>query len=130
MLNSEESNDKYISEKDAYVLLYMFALLDEYDKSDDPNKQLRDPYRQQISVPTKNGAYIKVPDYIQKYAIYKWIESKGKIHEKPPCNKSFVNNVFQLIVCLLIVFIFIYLLSRFRKGISKFSNNYDIVLFK
>ena len=74
---------------------------------------------QRISVKSEDGTYVEVPEDVQKYAIRKWVESKGEIHEKATCGTSFMNSILQLIICLLIVFIFMYSLSCFRKGMNK-----------
>lgn len=124
----EEKNNQYISEEDAMVILYVFTLLDEYDNADNNNKPQNDPYKQKIYVKSEEGLNLMIPEDTQRYAIYKWIESKKSAKliklEKSQCDNSFTNSVVQLIMCLIIVFIFIYFLSCFRKGIAKFSSRF------
>jgi hypothetical protein len=121
----EEKNNQYISEEDAMIILYVFTLLDEYDRADNNSKPQNDPYKQNIYVKSEEGLNLIIPEDTQRYAIHKWLESKqSKESEKSSCDNSFTNSVVQLIICLLIVFFFMYSLSCFRKGITKFGNKY------
>lgn len=73
------SEEKYVPLDQTFVLLYIFALLDAYDKSIRSNKKQlpeSNPYTDKIMLKTDNGKYVELPGNVQKYAIEKWDEIK------------------------------------------------------
>jgi hypothetical protein len=121
------------------VILYVFALLDEYDRANDKGEQPEvDPYREKILIKTDNGKYAVVPEEIQQHSINEWVSTKGIKNGKPKYSNggehdnsdddsyendkdnTLIDTAFQLIFCLLIIFIVLYSLSLFRKGLVRY----------
>jgi hypothetical protein len=112
-----------VSKNNALVILYIFALLDTYDKAIDKSTIEIDPYREKIHMRTDGGDYIQVPDELHKYAIEQWIEKKGKLGKNTMMdeNNDLVNDIIQLVLCIFVIFVLIYCLSLMRKGLVKFG---------
>jgi hypothetical protein len=140
-----EKNGKMIPINQTLVLLYMFALLDQYDIAFDLKQTYEiDPYRDKIIMKTDDDKYIEIPQEMQKYAIQQWTDMKDK---KPSykqeykaildddtdddkacrsCRKerkredhTVIDTSFQLILCLLIIFTILYTLSLLRQCVLK-----------
>lgn len=81
-LISEEK--KYIQLDQTFVLLYIFALLDTYDKANTNKKNIPklNPYSEPILLKTNNGKYVEIPKNAQMYAITKWNEIKTYTDKK------------------------------------------------
>jgi len=85
-----EKTGKVIPINQTLVMLYMFSLLDQYDIAIELKKSVEvDPYRDNIIMKTDDGKYIEIPIEMQKYAIQKWIETKGKKNNKPSYENAY-----------------------------------------
>ena len=140
-----EMSGKIIPVNQTLILLYMFALLDQYYIAYElKNKIDVNPYRDNITMKTDDGKYVEIPQDMRKYAIQKWIEMKSDKNKKhknlkqkhdddtdedracyscrkeKKCNDhTLIDTSFQLILCLLIIFTLLYTLSLLRQGILK-----------
>ena len=145
-----EKNGNYIPVDKTLMVLYIFALLDDYDTSiKNGTKPKIDPYRNILYMKTDEQKYVEIPEDLRKYAILQWLQgrkikprdhnylqseeesiqiSKSKTSEKcKTCRKdkkhrdyTLIDTTFQLILCMIIIFTILYTLSLIRKGVLHF----------
>jgi hypothetical protein len=119
--------EKNIPLDKTFVMLYVFALLDDYDKSIDKGDQpLVNIYKDDILIKTENGKYAIVPDEIKQYAITQWTNRKSSLnmsnddYDDYETDDTLVDTLFQLIYYLLIIFLVLYTLNLFKKYICQY----------
>ena len=110
-------DNKYVTEDDMWVISYVFNKLNQYDNADDKPKS--NPYKEKIVVISEDGKEYEIPEEVRKYAVHKWKETKGIT------NDSFGNDVMQMIICLFIVFVFMYFLSSFRRCMKRVFGEHE-----
>lgn len=129
-----QKNGNYIQIDKKKTISYVLSMLNEYDNNIEMKKQSEsNPYKDPIYMKTDDGKFVEVPEDLQKYAISKWIEVKSMLDEKinyvnPESEEDIEKQVleesytmfdaiFQMILCLVIIFIILYTISLIRKGI-------------
>jgi hypothetical protein len=123
--NANVSIEKNVPLDKTFVILYVIALLDEYERSIKMGKKpLIDPYREKILIKTENGKYAIIPEEVQQYAIKQWVSAKGITKGKPNYNNSDDDDddedesltyvLFKLIFYLLVIFLVLYVLNLLR----------------
>ena len=119
--------EKNIPLDKTFVMLYVFALLDDYDKSIDKGDQpLVEIFKDDILIKTENGKYAIVPDEIKQYAITQWTNRKSSLnmsnddYDENETDDTLVDTLFQLIYYLLIIFLVLYTLNIVKKYICQY----------
>jgi hypothetical protein len=145
-----EKNGNYIPVDKTLMVLYIFALLDNYDTSiENGIKPKIDPYRDTLYMKTNEQKYVEIPEDLRKSAISQWLQDRKnkprnhnylrgeeesihtlntKTREKcKTCRKdkkrrdyTLIDTTFQLILCLMIIFTILYTLGLIRKGVLHF----------
>lgn len=92
---------------------YVIALLHEYDnKIENGEKPTINPYTDKLIMKLNSGKTIKISEDTKKNVITNW--NIVKKHSK----KSYLHHVFEVIFCLVFVFILFFLLSKLRKVVE------------
>jgi hypothetical protein len=92
---------------------YVIALLHEYDnKIENGEKPNINPYTDKLTMKLIDGGSIEIPETIKKNVIINW--NIIKKHSK----KSYLHHMFEVIFCLVFVFILLFLLSKLRKVVE------------
>jgi hypothetical protein len=121
-----------MEDSDNIVKLYVFSILDEYDKNVSGKKQTDfNPYIDKISI----GKNKYMPTNIQQQIIYEWTKIKNNFNNQHQedkydrcidCKKENINsndNIIQsyleTILCIFIIFFILYLMSRCRIHFEK-----------
>jgi hypothetical protein len=135
---------KYSNEKQKHIImkLYLFVLLDQFDKDIIAGKKIRfNPYIDPISINmgTKNkNLIVFIPKEIQKETINEYHSIKNLLNHKNKkenendkekyitCDKesikkdyTLIDTSLQIISCIIMIFIILYILSLIRKSIMK-----------
>ncbi len=72
-----EKNGNYIPIDRTLTVLYIFALLDNYDSSIKKGiKSTTDPYRDTLFMKTEDDKYVEIPENLRKYAISQWLQDR------------------------------------------------------
>lgn len=92
---------------------YVIALLHDYDgKIENGEKPNINPYTDKLTMKLDDGNIIEIPENMKKEVIINW--NIIKQHSK----KSYLHHVFEIIFCLIFVFILLFLLSKLRKVVE------------
>ena len=131
-LNNLNNNDtQYDEEFHKEMLLFVYKMLDEYDNkpTDVYYIHIINPYEDKLKY-KKNGNTIEIPIEIQKAAVLQWTNMKNNksnsnvTNKKTSCDviesSDMIDSLFQLLFCILILFVLIYMSSLFINGTIKF----------
>lgn len=126
------------------AILYVFKLLEDYDiATKNGTKPKIDPYRDELYLINDNDVHIEISDNLRKTAIREWLQQRNiaprghtyseeriisseettvKSNKCMSCrrdgrhsNRTLIETSIQLILCIIIIFMMLYMLSRIKK---------------